>query len=142
VWAFGGDKGDGIVCQEVESITLVDRGLGVLEGVGLGFLIGGGSGVFLGFVSGDDSEGWFAATAEEKAVGLGVFLGVLGGICGLIAGAAKGHVDIYELDDADSRFLNPTTPPLGGSRRVDRIGGNSRIEWTSSSDRLVVVIRF
>ena len=62
---------------------------GALHGAGLGLLIGGVAGAITGFASGDDPETqWFAFTAEEKALAVGVVLGVGGAVLGGVIGAA------------------------------------------------------
>lgn len=63
---------------------------GALHGAGLGLLIGGVAGVITGFASGDDPETqWFAFTAEEKALALGIVLGGGGALLGGVIGAAS-----------------------------------------------------
>jgi hypothetical protein len=75
----------------VQQIARRDKrsgGQGALRGAGLGLLIGGASGAIVGFASGDDDPAqWFAFTAEEKALALGVVLGAGGALVGGIIGA-------------------------------------------------------
>lgn len=65
----------------------------VLKRAGLGLLIGGGGGALLGLVAGDDKSGSLRMTAGEKAVFLGIIIGlaglVYGGIMGALAGKDK-----------------------------------------------------
>ena len=67
----------------------------VLKSVGVGFLVGAGSGALMGLASGDDpQQEWFAFTAEEKAVMMGVGLGLTGAAVGLIVGLV-GRNDVW-----------------------------------------------
>ena len=72
------------------------------RGVWVGALIGVGVGGVVGFAGGDDKGTILSYTAEEKAVGLGIVLGVLGsGISPLIASKKKkilinGNLDVYK----------------------------------------------
>lgn len=73
------------------SVSLGPRPLGerALRGAGLGFAGGAVSGIILGYVAGDDpQEEWFAFTAEEKALALGIVLGVGSGLVGMVYGLA------------------------------------------------------
>jgi hypothetical protein len=65
------------------------RGRAALRGAGMGLLIGGGVGAILGLASGDVPPGWFAFTAEDKAILLGVTLGTVGTVAGAVAGANR-----------------------------------------------------
>jgi len=76
--------------------------------IGRGALIGGATGLvaggLLGLAEGDDSGGWFAMSAEEKAVGYGVFFSGVGAGVGVLAGTIKkkfninGSIDNYNKD--------------------------------------------
>ena len=72
----------------------IQRERRVLKGLGVGLLVGAGGGVVLGLASGDDQAGFISFTAEEKAMMGAVALGLVGGVVGLIAGAAVRH-DIW-----------------------------------------------
>jgi hypothetical protein len=77
--------------RDISSLSLPRKSRlskGILEGLGLGAM-----GLLLGFASGDDPPGWFSFTAEEKAAGLGLFLGGIGISIGGSLGALK-SVDI------------------------------------------------
>lgn len=49
-----------------------------MEGLGLGLLSGVVTGAVIGFADGDDESGFFAFTAEEKALLGGILLGGAG----------------------------------------------------------------
>src|SRR5262245_30755802 len=77
------------------------RGLGGLEGAGLGTLAGALGGALMAMAGGDDPscEDCFALTAEEKGV-LGGVLGAIGGVAiGALVGALIGHTDRYVFTD-------------------------------------------
>jgi hypothetical protein len=63
------------------------RFAGAWKGVWMGALIGAVPGALLGFASGDDPPGWFALTAEEKAILLGITFGTAGSVVGGTVGA-------------------------------------------------------
>lgn len=56
------------------------KGRGALIGLGAG----AATGALIGLVSGDDPPGWFAFTAEEKALGLGVIFAPVGALVGAL----------------------------------------------------------
>lgn len=60
---------------------------GAVRGGTIGLAGGALSGAVIGYASGDDPAGWFAFTAEDKAVMLGVLLGGAGAVVGAIIGA-------------------------------------------------------
>jgi hypothetical protein len=101
--------------QQVARIKETSHGMGAAEGLGLGVLIGGTIGALAFYSSGDDEcngegEGqWclFTLSAEEKAVLGGIALGGVGGLIGLVVGAAAGSTTIYE--DGDTR-ITPIAP--------------------------------
>ena len=68
----------------------------VLKGLRTGLLVGAASGLVLGLASGDDDNGFFEISAEEKAVVGAIILGLAGGVVGLIAGTAQ-H-DVWSSD--------------------------------------------
>lgn len=74
--------------RQVDKIKLSPRGkLG--KCVAAGAAIGLGSGFILGYASGDDKEGFFTFTKEEKARLGAIALGFTGTITGLIVGLQK-----------------------------------------------------
>jgi hypothetical protein len=100
--------------QQVARIEETSHGMGAAEGFGLGVLIGGTIGAVAFYASGDDEcnndEGqWclFTFSAEEKAVIGGIALGGVGGLIGLVVGAATGSTTIYE--EGDTR-ITPIAP--------------------------------
>jgi hypothetical protein len=71
--------------HEIQYIIVRGR-KNTLKGLAGGFLTGFGLGALFGFASGDDSEGFIRFTAGEKAMMLGIFLGIIGGIGGAVVG--------------------------------------------------------
>lgn len=68
----------------------VRRESSALRGLGLGALIGAGTGTVIGLASGDDDGRDFVSfSAADKAMILGLALGVTGGVIGLAIGAAN-----------------------------------------------------
>src|SRR5262249_47722536 len=59
------------------------------QGYVCGLAVGGIGGAALGFASGDDPPGFFSFTAGQKAVIMGVGLGVIGSLAGTLIGAAN-----------------------------------------------------
>ncbi|MFN8305125.1 MAG: hypothetical protein U0U46_21760, partial [Saprospiraceae bacterium] len=51
--------------------------------------IGAGSGLVLGYASGDDDEGFFSFTKEEKTLYGAIFSGLSGMVIGFLAGLKK-----------------------------------------------------
>lgn len=98
------DKANGgmVPSHEIVKIKDVSHARGALEGLGLGVGIGALTGGAIGLASGDDDcsnedHGCFLEfSAGEKAAILGILLGGLGGLVGLVVGAAKGSTTIYE----------------------------------------------
>lgn len=75
-------------------VTSVDHVRGLLEGAGLGLLIGGGIGVVSGYAQGNDPcDGVciLAFSAGDKAVLEGIVLGGIGGAVGAVFGGIIGH---------------------------------------------------
>src|SRR5690349_20199496 len=84
---------------EAETETVVierSHAKGALQGLGLGVLIGGGLGAAAGYAGGDDHDCGESAilcfdfSAEEKAVFGGIGGAAVGGLLGLVIGAAVG----------------------------------------------------
>jgi len=71
------------------------------RGAWIGAVSGAAAGIITGFIDGDDEGGWFAMTAEEKAVAAGIGLAIPGTFIGLIVGSLpkrmviKGDRDTY-----------------------------------------------
>jgi len=98
--------------DEVETVVLIDRGRGVLEGFGIGIVVGGVLGAIMGYAGGDDPPGYMSFSAEENAVIGGTFFGLLGGIVGIIIGAGRGHQNVYDFDGPDVQELGRVGSPL------------------------------
>lgn len=97
------DKANGgmVPSQEIVRIEETSHGLGAAQGFGIGAGIGVLTGAVIGLSSGDDECNddqfcIFEFSAGEKAVIAGIALGGLGGLIGLVVGAAKGTTTIYE----------------------------------------------
>lgn len=98
------DKANGgmVPSHEIVRIEETSHGRGAIQGLGAGAGIGALTGGLIGLASGDDDcsgedHGCILEfSAGEKAVILGIFLGGIGGLVGLVVGAAKGSTTIYE----------------------------------------------
>lgn len=93
------------------------HGLGALHGLGWGILGGAAVGAVIGFADGDDAcdtsrgeDCFFNFTAGEKAVLIGAYFGILGGLGGAIVGAIIGTTDVYKDDPTPPRVM-PSGPP-------------------------------
>ncbi len=84
--------------DEIQFIT-VKKSSKFLKGFGYGLLIGAGTGALIGLGSGDDPPRlWYpGTTAEEKAVGYGILLGLSGGLIGGVAGGIAGVDQQFDL---------------------------------------------
>jgi hypothetical protein len=107
---------------QVAKVTEIRRGRGAAEGAGIGFVSGAAIGAALGFADGDDtceSSGgeWclFVFTAGEKAIMGGIVIGTIGGLVGLVVGAASGSKYVYSY--GEQVRITPTGPPgsMGGA---------------------------
>jgi hypothetical protein len=103
------DKANGgmVPANEIVRIEDTSHGLGAVQGLGIGVGIGALTGALIGYSSGDDEcseDSWciLQFTAGEKAVLAGIALGGLGGLVGLVVGAAKGSTTIYEHSSGTS----------------------------------------
>ena len=96
---------------------------------GLGLLIGGASGVLLGYALGDDpepthSQGIFSynfsisLSSDQKALGLGIFLGLIGMIAGGFAGADAGTDQPVLLNDSSRLLLELNLEKLRSQARI------------------------
>jgi hypothetical protein len=83
--------------KDIQAIKFINRGVGAVQGLGLGILVGGISGFSIGLASGDDPPGILSFTAEEKGAIFGVALGLVGGFVGIIGGAASGSKENYVI---------------------------------------------
>ena len=72
----------------ISQIRFNDSGKGALEGLGIGILVGFSTGAVIDY-----------ASHNESLIPARAILGTLGSISGLIIGAARGHEDIFILND-------------------------------------------
>lgn len=89
------NKGDFVTISvsEIAKIKINRKGqlgFSALSGV----IIGTAIGAMIGYSQGDDKEGWFAMSKDEKAVINGFALGFIGGGIGLLVGSAKKEIII------------------------------------------------
>lgn len=125
--------GISVSVQDVMSVTIVKKSK-FFQGLGLGFLTGGGTGVLLGFLSGDDPPGWFSWTAGQKALLGGLALGILGVPIGGIYGAAKGVDEKVYLDEKSPEQVKLVMLKLSSkSRFPDEFPQNIKIGASMSS---------
>jgi len=91
--------------MEINSITIINESK-VLSGMGTGFLVGAGFGVLIGLIDGDDTEGFFQLSAEQKALMLGLPLGVIGTLIGGAVGAGSSEDEEIIIKTKDElRYL-------------------------------------
>ena len=102
--------------DDVRSIKIVKKSK-LFQGLGLGLLAGGAGGAGIGLLSGDDEGGWFALTAEEKALAGGIFLGALGMALGGIYGVIKGTDESVEMEGKAPQEIDAILIKLDGKAR-------------------------
>lgn len=91
--------------SEIKSIKIRRKG-SVLKGAAIGALTGALLGTGIGFFDGDDTcrrGEWclFTFTAEEKAMALGTFLGITGGIVGALTGTRR---EIFAIEGELNKY--------------------------------------
>jgi hypothetical protein len=133
-------KGDLLIMMEASSLAGVEVQIGevlylkvnkkskFLQGLQLGFLSGAATGGVIGLLSGDDEGGWFAMTAEEKALAGALAFGILGMSIGGIAGAIAGideSIDPTSMSPAQMNFILNKLKSY--SRIVDELPQNLKI---------------
>jgi hypothetical protein len=87
-------------------------GRAAVEGLGFGFLVGALVGAGIGLVSGDDNPEEsliLSFTAEEKAALAGIIVGAMGGVTGLLIGAALGSPETYRIAPPSPPTSSPPT---------------------------------
>ena len=77
----------------INTIKIRRRGA-VGKGAGIGLLAGAGLGIISGYASGDDPQGFLSSSKEDKAVFLGVSLGLLGSGLGAVIGTTREKIVI------------------------------------------------
>lgn len=102
--------------DQARSIKIVKKSK-LFQGLGLGLLVGGGGGAGIGFLSGDDKGGWFALTAEEKALYGAVGFGILGSALGGIYGIIKGTDEYVETEGMTPQEIEGILIKLDGKAR-------------------------
>jgi len=101
----GGEAG-AAPTSEVLSIRYKDGRQGVLEGLGLGFALGGGLGLIVGSDGQENSEEWLSGIGPSRGqVALG--MGALGGLLGAAIGLARRSRIVYRIQPT------PTSTPEG-----------------------------
>jgi hypothetical protein len=93
---------------DLHEVRYNSKGKGAWEGTWMGAAIGLALGVVTGLSSGDDEDSYFNISAEGKAVLLGIAYGTIGGLTGLVIGAAKGRDDVYRIDHRLPETTNET----------------------------------
>lgn len=116
VMESGSLSGISVDISDVHKIKILKKSR-LLKGLGFGLLIGGGSGVLLGFLSGDDSPGWFSMTAGEKALLGGLAFGILGAPIGGIWGVVKGIDESIVLEERSPEEIKLILKKLNSKSR-------------------------
>jgi hypothetical protein len=133
-------KGDLLIMMEASSLAGIEVQIGevlylkvnkkskFLQGLQLGFLSGAATGGMIGLLSGDDEEGWFAWTAEQKALFGALGFGILGMSIGGIAGAIAGIDESIDLTSMSPAQMNLILNKLKSySRIADELPQNLKI---------------
>ena len=92
----------------------------IFQGIGYGLLTGGGSGALIGLLSGNDSPGLFSMTAGQKALLLGLGLGILGAPIGGIWGAVAGIDESVVLEGKSPKEMKPILKKLNSKSRFPK----------------------
>lgn len=101
---------------QVRTVESVNRVRGMLQGFGIGALVGAGTGVVVGLSDGDDPEDTFIAfSATDKAILFGSFLGMLGGVGGAAVGFIAGSRDVYNYEATGAPRIS-VVPTTGGAQ--------------------------
>ncbi len=82
-----------INANAIENIVIQGKS-STLKGAVFGCVIGAGLGALFGYGEGDDPEGWFSMSAEEKAKLYSILLSIPGAILGGMMGASYGDLEI------------------------------------------------
>ena len=82
-----------IPVSQLDSILYIGES-DVLYSTAVGTIAGAAFGALIGYAMGDDEAGFFSLSKEEKAFGLGLTLGVVGGLSGLLVGLSNSEDDI------------------------------------------------
>ncbi|MEM1321753.1 MAG: hypothetical protein AAGG75_15955 [Bacteroidota bacterium] len=96
------------LAKDIDHIKL-KRKHAIYRGALIGAGIGLGLGIMTGLIDGDDKEGWFALTKEQKAVGFGIAFAVPGAVIGGVIGAFRIRIP-----------LGSQTAYRKGKRRITR----------------------
>jgi hypothetical protein len=85
-----------IPTAEVKSVALASRGRGALDGLLVGLLGGTVGGALLSAAVSPDGGTYFSS-GTEAAVFSGIVWGAVGGVSGVLYGAANGSTHVYEF---------------------------------------------
>jgi hypothetical protein len=110
-------SGQILTTADIDQIETKRHGQGALEGLAWGAVSGALLGGIYGYAQGDDhcsndNGEWciLEFSAGEKATFGAIAFGGLGGLVGLIAGAAIGSTDVYEYPTTQA-VVKPVGPP-------------------------------
>jgi hypothetical protein len=87
-------------------------------GAGIGVLIGGAAGAILGYSEGDDPPDIISFSAGEKALIVGISLGLTGFLLGGNAGAGAGKDKTYQIDKMTDSETQETLDKLRKKARI------------------------
>lgn len=113
-----------IPVSTVESVTVVRRGRGALQGLGLGAV----GGFVLGFALGASAD--HGDTASLAGLLVGISLSGIGGVSGLLFGGLVGSRDVYELGSPSGMALPsiPGTPRVSTQLSPGQVG--AQLHWS------------
>ena len=104
--------------EDIKIIRIVKKSK-VLEGMGIGLLIGAGGGAILGFAQGETSSGFGGTyTAWDNALIFGIAFGFLGLLIGPIVGAAAGADKTIQIEGMTDKKIRKTLDYLRKKARV------------------------
>jgi len=102
---------------DIKVIRIVKKSK-VLQGIGLGLLIGAGTGALIGFSGGDDPHGFMSFTAAGKALLGGIFLGAIGLLVGGTLGFASGIDNTIQIEGMSELEIKEILKKLRKKARI------------------------